>query len=192
MQEGVAIGTINLRRDRGRSRSPDEQIALLQTFADQAVIAIENVRLFTELEARNTRAAGRARAADGDQRGAQGDRPLARSISSRCFETLAENAVRLCEAEQAVIFRFDGQRASFLVAIHNLAPRTRARRAESRSRPGAGRAIGTGRPRAAGPIHIHDVRTDPEYSCTTAHGSSAPIRTVLAIPMLQGRTSCSG
>src|SRR5262249_23625033 len=52
MREGSAIGTINVARfQAGRFTEP--QIALLQTFADQAVIAIENVRLFNELETRN-------------------------------------------------------------------------------------------------------------------------------------------
>src|SRR5262249_12285842 len=52
MREGVAIGTLQLRRVEARLFT-DRQVALLETFADQAVIAIENVRLFTELEARN-------------------------------------------------------------------------------------------------------------------------------------------
>ena len=52
LREGIAIGLIGMRRSESRSFSGRE-IALAQTFADQAAIAIENVRLFKELEARN-------------------------------------------------------------------------------------------------------------------------------------------
>src|SRR4029453_17390338 len=60
LREGTAIGTIQLRRLEA-NRFTDKQTALLQTFADQAVIAIENVRLFKELEASNREIAEKSR-----------------------------------------------------------------------------------------------------------------------------------
>src|SRR4030095_14556234 len=60
IRKGVPIGALFLRRQQVRAFS-DEEIALLQTFADQAVIAIENVRLFKELEASNKEIAEKSR-----------------------------------------------------------------------------------------------------------------------------------
>ena len=67
LREGESIGAITLRRTEVHPFS-DKQIALLQTFADQAVIAIGNVRLFEEVQATHARPHGVAAAADGDRR----------------------------------------------------------------------------------------------------------------------------
>ena len=83
LREGTAIGAISVTRSEVGAFA-DDKIALLQTFADQAVIAIENVRLFKELEARNADADRGARPADGDGGGPPGHQPVARPTSSRC------------------------------------------------------------------------------------------------------------
>ena len=79
----------------------DKQIALLENFAAQAVIAMENARLITET-ARGTGAADR------DRRGVAGHQRLARR-SAPVFDAMLEKAMRLCEAAFGMLYTYDGE-----------------------------------------------------------------------------------
>src|SRR5262249_19626053 len=152
---------------------------MLKTFADQAVIAVENVRLFKELEARNSELRTAL-----DQQTATSEllKVIGRSTFDLqpVFETLAENAVRLCEAEQAVVFRFDGQLLRPVV-IRGFADTDADLIEQNPITLDRGSASG----RAAlerRAVHIHDVRDDPEFTFLARQIS---FRTLLAIPMLR-------
>ncbi len=179
LRDGVAIGTIMARRAEVRPFT-DTQIALLQIFADQAVIAIENVRLFKELESSN-----RELRVALEQQTATSEllKVIGRSTFDLrpVFDTLAENAVRLCAARLAFIYRFDGQRMR-AVASYNVSDDMRAFVEQNPIAPGRHTATA----RAAlerRTIHIHDVRADSEY--TYGAKEIETIRTVLVVPMLR-------
>jgi PAS domain S-box-containing protein len=180
VRDGLPIGAISVHRWMTPRPFSDKQIALLQTFADQAIIAIQNVRLFTELDARNSELRVSL-----EQQTATSEllKVIGRSTFDLqpVFETLAENAVRLCEAKRSFIFRFDGQ-VLRVVATHNASPELRAFVEQNPILPGRnGAAARAALERRS--VHVHDVQTDPEYT----YGSRMvdPFRTILTVPMLR-------
>ena len=190
MREGIAIGTIALRRTEPHLFT-ERQVALLQTFADQAVIAIENVRLFKELQEKNralTQAHGQVTEALEQQTAtAEVLQVISRSPTDvqPVFDTIAQSAVRLCGSLFSAVYTFtDG--LMWLVAHRNFSPdAVKAMEALYPARPGretaAGRAILN---RTI--IEVTDVLTDPEYGRDLQ--SRGGWRSTFAVPMLREGT----
>jgi two-component system NtrC family sensor kinase len=124
LREGIFVGTLVVSR---REPGPftQRQIELLETFADQAVIAIENVRLFDEVQARTDDLAEAL-----EQQTASSE--VLRVISSSAgelqpvFETILGNATRICEAKFANLFLYETN--SFRIAAQLNAPPAYAER----------------------------------------------------------------
>jgi GAF domain-containing protein len=182
LREGVPVGAITISREELRLFSA-RQIGLLETFADQAVIAIENVRLFQELQARNR---DLTEALDQQTATSEVLRVISRSQADvqPVFDTIAANALRLCGATFSAVFRFDGELVH-LVSLHNLSDAEgieAIRRAfpMPASRGGsAARAILT-----QAVVRIPDVREDPEYQLRGV-AQVAHYRSLLSVPMLR-------
>ena len=180
LREGVSIGTISMWR---KEVTPftERQIELVTRFADQAVIAIENVRLFKELEAKNEDLGESL-----DQQTATGE--ILRVISGAqtdvqpVFEAIAANALRLCDATFSTIFRFDGE-LIHLEALRNVSPEGTAAIREAFPMP-VGRGGASARAILTRSIvHIADVREDAEY-VLQGLSQAAEFRSILAVPML--------
>ena len=179
LREGVPIGVIHIRRMEVRPFS-EKQIALLKTFADQAVIAIENVRLFKELQARNR---DLTEALEQQTATSEVLRVIARSPTDLqpVLDTVIANAVRLIGAEHGHIRRYDGEFLQ-VVAYYNVGADEVAALQETPMRPG--RETGPGRAfLERKPMHIPDVELDRDYSRPPVRA-----RTMLAVPMLREGT----
>ena len=181
LRDGSPIGVVTVTRAATGS-FPDNQIALLKTFAEQAVIAIENVRLFKELDARN-----RELTESLEQQTATGE--ILRVISSSptdvqpVFDTIAQNARGLCGADSATVLTYDGE-LIHIESLDNANPEQagvlrQAYPISANRGHAGGRAILTGRP-----VHIPDVRNDPEYTMDALR-DTVSLRSVLAVPMVR-------
>ncbi len=159
----------------------DKQVALVTSFAAQAVIAIENTRLLNELRQRT---ADLAELLEQQTATANVLEVISRSAFDlhAVFETVAESSVKLCEADRGVILRFDGELLR-MVATYNTSPGFEDWVAQPPIRPGRHSASA----RAAlerRTIHIPDVRADGEY--TYGAKSFEETRTILGVPILKG------
>ena len=174
LREGGSIGAIVLFMSEPKAFDGRE-IALLQTFADQAVIAIENVRLFNETKDALERQTATAEILDVMSRSQTDLQPV--------FDTIAANAMQLCGGDQGLVYSYDGALVH-IASLKALSPEgeeitRRAFPAPATQGSMIGRAILT---RAA--AHTPDVLEDPEYEL----GSAAQIagwRGVIAVPMLR-------
>jgi GAF domain-containing protein len=186
VREGRVFGAVNLFRTMPRSFTP-KQIALVETFTDQAVIAIENARLF---EAEQQR--GRELSESVEQQTATSE--VLKVISSSpgelkpVFRAMLEKAVNICDAKFGLLFRWEGD-GFRTVAMHDL-PQALAdeRRLNPVLRPnpqtGLGRLVETKRT-----IQVEDVRVDPGYQADPVRRAgiigAGGARTLIAVPMLK-------
>jgi two-component system, NtrC family, sensor kinase len=180
LREGVAIGVIVLTRAVVQPFT-DKQIDLVTTFADQAVIAIENVRLFEEVQARTEELSEALQ-----QQTATAD--VLKVISHSAFDlqtvldTLTESAARVCDADMAAITRQKG--AAYYYATNYGFPPDYAEYAQSFPlEPGRGTIVGRTLLEAKA-VHTSDVLADPEYTHIKAQKLGG-FRTVLAVPLLR-------
>ena len=186
LREGAPIGVLVVQRKTVRPFT-DKQIELVTTFADQAVIAIENVRLFDEVQAR-TRELSTAldqQTATSEVLGVISGSP---GELDPVFHAMLANATRLCEAKFGDLYLMEGD-AFRICAQHGAPPayvEERQRNPVMRAGPGTGVARAAQTRQA---VHIADVRAEPAYAeCDPMRLATADLagaRTLLAVPMLK-------
>ena len=175
LRDGRPVGAITIARSE-TGVFPPRQIELLQTFADQAAIAIENTRLFNE-----TNESLKRQTATSD---------VLKAISRTTFDldavlqTLIENATRLAGASQGFVFRFDGERAH-LAFSYNAPAAYKALIAANPIAPGRGTLVGRTLMERR-PVRIPDVLADAGFTWKKAQQLGG-FRAMLGVPTVSDK-----
>jgi signal transduction histidine kinase len=178
LREGVPIGVIVLTRSEARPFT-EKQIELVTTFADQAAIAIENVRLFDEVQAK-TRDLSEALVYQ------TGSGNILRVIASSptdvgpVLRAIVESACELCEAYDAVVRLKNGDDLQFS-AHHGPVPTTTDKWLINRN-SATGRSVLDKKP-----VHVHDMQSakGDEFPESQARARHLGHRTLLSVPLLR-------
>jgi class 3 adenylate cyclase len=195
LKENKLIGAILFGREEVRPFT-DRQIALVENFAAQAVIAIENARLLNELRQRTTdlteRTADLTEALEQQTAASKVLQVISGSPGDLepVFAAMLDNALRICDAKFGNIYRWDGE-AMHLVATHNSPPAFAEARRRSPLRPdpktAVGRMLAT---KTAVVVHVIDAAADPVYAEQRDPNlveavELGGIRTYVSVPMLK-------
>ncbi|HET8877084.1 MAG TPA: GAF domain-containing protein, partial [Casimicrobiaceae bacterium] len=171
--EGRGVGSICLLRQPVKAFS-DKELALLKTFADQAVIAVQNARLFNETK----------EALDQQTATAEILKVISRSPTDvqPVLDAVAEAAGRLCRAEGSRVWLVDGDRLRAMTSYGPADADSRGETLPIRTTSIAGRAVLERRC-----IHLHDVLPliETEYPDVRELQARHGFRTVLNVPLLQ-------
>jgi GAF domain-containing protein len=186
LREGVAIGAIVLRRAEVNPFT-NKQITLLETFAAQAVIAIENTRLLNELRQRTDELSQRTDDLSEalEQQTATSEVLTVISASpgdlEPVFQAMLENAVRICEAKFGELFRFDGEAFHFAAEVGTPAELVEFQRQRGPFQPEPGthlnRVI-----RTKQVSHSADTAAEAVLIAPAKYGGA---RSIVAVPMLK-------
>jgi signal transduction histidine kinase len=182
LREGSPIGAIAVGRPEP-GRFPDHQIALLQTFADQAVIAIENVRLFKELEARTTeltQSVGELRAL-----GEVGQAVSSTLDLETVLSTIVSRATQLAGMDGGSIYEYDETREEFYLHTVDRLPDELVEALRAAPIPKGEGALG--RMAVTGePVQVRDIEDDRTYKSRVREILiHIGYRSLLAIPLLR-------
>jgi GAF domain-containing protein len=173
LKEGDLIGAIVIYRREVRPFS-DKQIKLLTNFAAQAVIAIENTRLLSELRQSL------------EQQTATAD--VLRVISSSpgelepVFQAMLENATRICEAKFGTLFRFDGKAFQVAAGVGTPPELAEFERRRGPFQPELGSRI----ERIVGTKQVIHITDDADQAVPSPPSRLAGARSIVAVPMLKG------
>jgi signal transduction histidine kinase len=180
LKDNLLVGAIVIYRQEVKPFT-DKQIALLQNFAAQAVIAIENTRLLNELQKRTTEL---EESLEYQSATSEVLNVISRSPTNAqpVFDAIVESAARLCEAAFSVVWKYEGDLLHY-AASHNFTPKVLDRVLRTYpKRPdrsiAAGRAILDGRT-----AHVPDMLADPSYAHDLALAGNW--RASVAVPMLR-------
>ena len=192
LREGSPIGVLLLARSSVRPFT-QKQIELVSTFADQAVIAIENVRLFDEVQARTAELSESL-----DQQTATAE--ILQTINKSpgdltpVFDTMVESAMRLCQADYGHVYSYDGK-LLHLVAAHG-DPGYVNWIKESGPRTPEGSLTFTRILEGEPLVHLADISKDVSYRAGNQRAKTIvdqfDIHTLLTVPLRKEETLLGG